>query len=231
MPPRRSLKDIGSFSNYRASRLAASSLHRSSAVSKYRGRPRLVRAKAMSKEVGYVDVAATMDFNTTGTITLLNTIAQGVTINQRVGKKVILKHLQCRGIIGAQTTATSNRTALLVVYDKRPNGSLPAITDILETANSLSLNNTTNEGRFSILMRDDRVLMGATALGEIQSNTSEVSDFFLRLNKPTTFKALATGAIADQEEGALYLVSVGNQNSGTADAQATLQLRLRFEDV
>lgn len=49
---------------------------------------RLQRAPGMSRELGYVDLALTgFNFDTTGSIVLLNTVAQGASVNQRVGKR------------------------------------------------------------------------------------------------------------------------------------------------
>lgn len=194
--------------------------------------------RAYAKEKGYVDVAlAGYALDTTGSVTLLNTIAQGAAVTQRVGKKVILKGLQGRGLSQAGSTATINDVAWMIVYDKRPTGSLPAITDILVTASSNSLNNDNNAGRFRILKRVDRVLIGNPSLTGVVANAltdcvAASEDFWLDLKSaPTTYKAAATGGIGDIEEGALYLVTVGNVAAGTAAATLFESFRVRFLDV
>ena len=47
-----------------------------------------LRLLAASKEAGYIDVAAA-DYvlDTTGSVTLLNTVAQGAAVTQRVGRR------------------------------------------------------------------------------------------------------------------------------------------------
>lgn len=190
------------------------------------------RLVAASKESGYVDVAAaTYAIDTTGTITLLNTVAQGATVNQRVGKKIFLKSLQCHGQIYQNSAATINDGCVMIVYDKRPNGALPAITDVLNTANSSSFNNDANSGRFRVLKRWDFELIGNTTTPQTGREALE-GDFFLKLNDmPTIFKAAGTGAIADQEEGSLLLITVGSvPPSATIAATANLGFRLRFLD-
>lgn len=194
--------------------------------------------RVMSKETGYVDVAAAAyAIDTTGTVTLLNTIAQGTTVNQRVGKKVVLKGLQCRGRMDANSTASINDTAYMIVYDKRPTGALPAVTDILVSAAATSMNNDANSGRFRILKRVDGLLIGNPSLTGVVANaltdlTSCPADWWLDLKSlPTTYKAAATGAIADIEEGALYLVTVGSQAAGTTAASLGVGFRLRFLDI
>lgn len=187
----------------------------------------------MQKETGFVDtVTAVYALDSVGSIALIPTagIAQGASVNQRVGKKIMLKSLQSRGYVLNNATATVNDCAILIVYDKRPTGSLPAITDILVSASAQSLNNDANAGRFRILKRMDFMLIGnSTTTTEA---TAMSSDFFLDLKGlPQVFKAAGTGTIADIEEGALYLVTVGITAAGTAAASASLSFRTRFIDV
>jgi len=195
---------------------------------------RLQRAPGVSGETGFVDVAtATYNLDTTGSIVLLNTIAQGASVNQRVGKKVQLRSLQCRGQMANNSAAISNDVAYLVVYDKRPTGALPAITDILTAANAQAMNNDANSGRFVFMKRCDEILLGNTAaVGNLTERTTLGVDFYLSLkNQPTNYKAAGTGAIGDIEQGALYFVTVGNAAAGTSAAIVSCTFRLRFQDV
>jgi len=216
-----------------ASSAAARAVVRNTRMQGARPRPgaALNRRGVASKETGYVDTAsATYAFDTTGSIVLIPTVAQGASVNQRIGKKLSWKSLQCRGYVANGTAATFNDCCMLIVYDKRPQGSLPAITDILVTANSRSMNNDANSGRFQILKRVDWVLNGipATTNGD---GPAMSADFFLDLKgKAGVFKAAGTGAIGDIEEGAIYLVTVGNNVAGTSAAGAELGFRTRFID-
>lgn len=186
------------------------------------------------KETGYVNLAAAAyPMDTTGSVTLLATIAQGAAVTQRVGKKVMLKSIQCRGNWSNGSTATNNDVAMLVVYDKRPTGSLPAVTDILASASSLAFNNDANSGRFVVLKRMDDVLVGNnTAAANYTEAQYKSVDFWLALRGlPLVFKAAGTGAIADIEEGALYLVTMSNSAAGTGAASANVAFRTRFVDM
>lgn len=184
-----------------------------------------------AKESGYVDLAnAQYACDTTGSVTLIATIAQGASVNQRVGKKVMLKSLQCRGNVRSNTTTTISDAAFLIVYDKRPTGSLPAITDILVSANSASFNNDANSGRFRILKRVDVETVGNITTPACGTEAFSC-DFYLDLKgMKCIFKAAGTGAIADIEEGALYLVTCGDQAAGTAASTLTAAFRTRFID-
>ena len=202
-------------------------LKRSSAVSS----KSLQRLVAQSRETGFVDLAlANYAMDTTGTITLLATIPQGTTVNSRVGKKILLKSIQMRGSISNNSAATVNDVAYLIVYDRRPTGSLPAITDILDTATSRSMNNDANSGRFKIIRRVDTALVGnVTTFTE--ATMKSVDEYIKLRDLPMVFKAAGTGAIADIEEGALYLVTVGFVAAGTAAAQLSAGFRIRFYDA
>lgn len=199
---------------------------------------RLQRAPGMNRELGYVDLAAAeYPLDSTGSVTLLNTIAQGASVQQRVGKKVVLKSLQCRGSSFNNSTATANDTAYMIVYDKRPTGALPNITDILNTISAKSMNNDANAGRFSVLKRCDQILVGNQSMtGAVANALTELAildeTWFLDLKgREVVYKAAATGAIGDIEQGALYLVTVGNTAAGTAAATLSVGFRLRFLDV
>lgn len=191
----------------------------------------LGRRGLSSSESGYVDLAyASYPCNTTGSITLIATIAQGTSVNQRVGKKVALKSLQIRGTAINDTTATVNDCAIIIVYDRRPTGSLPAITDVLDTANAGSFNNDANSGRFKILKRMDFVLTGNSTTPATGNEAKNLDCFLSLKGLQSVFKAAGTGAINDIEEGALYCITVGTQVPGTADANAGMGFRTRFID-
>lgn len=188
--------------------------------------------KEKSKDAGFVDLAsAVYPLNTTGSITLIATVAQGVSVNQRVGKKAVWKSLQMRGVMNADTTTTVAAGAALIVYDRKPTGALPAITDILVSANSGAFLNDVNSDRFQIVRRFNYNIVGNTTT-PATGGEAEVIDEFIDLKKrPVEFNAAGTGAIGDLAKGALYLVTVGNIAAGTADGNIAVGFRTRFIDV
>jgi len=209
-------------------------VNRSAAYSRLRPRQLFPQRRAPvrdAKEKGFVDVAvANKAADTTGTIALYNTVAQGAGTSQRIGKKFKMTSIQIKGSVSAGTAAVLNDIACILIYDKRPTGSLPAITDILDTATSRSFNNDANAGRFQTIRRWDWTLSGnstTTATG------AEIRGFdkFVKLNHMVVCKAAGTGAIGDIEEGALYMVTVGNQAAGTSAANISFGTRVRYVDV
>lgn len=188
------------------------------------------------RESSYLDTAsASYLFSTTGSIKLLNPVPQGASVVTRVGKKIEMTSLQLRGVYANKASPIAD-AALIIVYDKRPTGALPAITDVLNTVTSASFNKDDNSGRFKILKRDNKVFVGANATGERTAKTAYTADFFLNLRGlPVTYKSAGTGAIGDIEEGALYAITCGSIPETAApdtDApQAVVGYRLRFKDV
>lgn len=189
-------------------------------------------SRSSGRETGFVDLAAaTYALNTTGSVTLIATVAQGVSVNTRVGKKIVWKSLQARGFVAADTATATASFSYAIVLDKRPQNALPVLTDIFTAANSLAFNNDANSGRFRILKRVDGVVCGnitAPATGlEILPG-----DFFLDLKGiKCEFGAAGTGAIGDIATGALYLCTMGATAAGTADCNYTVGFRARFNDV
>lgn len=193
--------------------------------------PRTKKAIAKASEAHFVDLAqASYALDTTGSIVLIATIPEGVDVNSRVGKKAFYKSLQMRGNASANTAGVINDCAVLIVYDKRPRGSLPAITDILNTASSRSFNNDANSDRFEIVSRVDFTLVG-NSTNLFTNETAKNMDKFINLRmRRVQFEAAGTGAIDDLSQGALYLVTVGSNPAGTTAAAVSLGFRTRFYD-
>lgn len=185
----------------------------------------LNRVGVANRETGYVDtVASPLTFATgTNSIYDLNLISQGTAVTQRVGKKIIWKSMQCRGLIS--TGSGVSKCAILIVYDKRPTGSLPNVTDVLNTSTASSFNNDANSGRFKILKRIDFKLNGG-----VGNDTNDfLADFYLNLRDlPVEFGAAGTGGVGDVELGSLYVITTGDGAGPTSQA---LSFRVRYLDV
>lgn len=188
--------------------------------------------KQQAKGAGYVDLAsATYALDTTGSITLIATVPQGVTVNTRVGKKIKWKGLQIRGFAQANPASTINDVAVIIVYDREPTLALPAITAILDSVSSRSMNNDSNSDRFQIVRRIDKVLIGNATTPATGFEAIDFDEYVDLKKRDAQFGALTTGAINDISKGALYLVTVGNVVAGTAAAALTIGIRTRFIDV
>lgn len=190
-----------------------------------------VVATVRAQEKGYVDTAVVgYAMDTTGGVTLVATIAQGASVNQRIGKKCMIRSVQIRGVVQNNSAALGNKGTAILVYDRRPTGALPLVTDILVSISSSAFPNDNNTGRFKTLWRRDYDLMGAPSITAGTDHSQYTVEDFVKVNKKMIFKAAGTGAIADIEEGAIYLVQCGANAAGTTACTFTVGFRTRFTE-
>jgi len=187
--------------------------------------------RATPQEVNYVDLPlASYNLDSNGTITLISTIAQGASVNQRIGKRAFYKSLLIRGLAFTSTTTTFLDAVFLVIYDKRPTGALPAITDILTSVSPSAFMNDNNTGRFEVIRRQDFTMIG-NQLTPTTGKEAQNVDLYIPLNKrPITFESAGTGAIGDIDSGALYLVTLSSVVAGSNAGILRVSCRTRFTE-
>jgi len=192
----------------------------------------LAQRRIKPQEINYVDHAATTyAMDTTGTVTLIAQIPQGTSVTQRVGKRVYYKSLLIRGNMSNNSAAVFNDTTWMVVYDKRPTGALPIITDILTGISTTAFMNDNNTGRFEIIRRCDQVLIGNTTTPTTGQEVKNIDMYIPLKKRALTFENLGTGAINDIDSGALYLITLGNRaTSATLAASLNVSFRTRFTE-
>lgn len=170
--------------------------------------------------------------DTTGTVTLLNGIATGTDFTDRIGRKIILKSIFVRGLVGPVDTSTGTNCArILIVYDMQANGSAPAVTDILKTADSRDQINLNNRDRFKILF-DKQWTLGpfdGVTLGYIGAPSVANVKLYRRLNLETLFNG-TTAAIGSIATGSIYMVTIGNQAAANGSS-FQVSTRIRFVDA
>jgi len=204
-------------------------------VAKYAKGLSVGKAPKVNQELGYFDTNLSAGLcDTTGSVTTINSIANGTSQTQRIGKKITMKSVQIRGHLNNGSAATWNLASVLIVYDRRPGTTQAVLTDIFKTpATSLQLNNDSGAGRFKIVARWDQILSGipGTTTGTTQS--SICFDKFVKLTsaRNVVYKAVGTGASGDFEEGELLLCCLGNNTTGTGAASLNCNIRVRFWDT
>lgn len=156
--------------------------------------------------------------------TLLNTVAQGTTANQRVGRKITMLSLQIRYAVALGATSTGGSPIRFkVVYDKQSNGVAPAITDILTVDTFTAPNNLDNSDRFITLM--DKV----TEPISTGNNPSVSSIEKTTMSLETMFTGTA-GAIANILSGSVYIFVAQDSAILVANAVFSFITRIRFTD-
>ncbi len=173
----------------------------------------------------------------TGAVTVsLNLIQGGSTESLRIGRKCTIQSIHWRYRItlpeqdAVATPAVSESFRLIVFKDKQANGTMPAVLDLLETANMQSFRNLANEGRFVFLC--DKVLslnyntLASDGAGVV-SQGQTIKDYVWnkKVSVPIEFNGNtgAIGEIRSNNFGALFF-----SNGGVGGL--TSQFRLRFSD-
>ena len=173
-------------------------------------------------------------FTTTAAGNQLVGISVGTGISERVGKRIRMISLECHGYIVNETAANCNKCDMLVVYDRRPAGGTPPITDVLNSATSCTNILDSNADRFEIVYRKSYVLVGAsgTASTTMTSSTAVDCSFLLDLQgRPVVYKLVTDGSSFNVSEGNLILYLVCQALAATNNvATLTAALRVRYVD-
>jgi len=196
-------------------------------------------------EKKYKDMTiAILTCNTTGAFQLMNGLVMGTTYNDRIGRRICIKSIYIRGMVGQEgsfTTITSPLVSqgqlcrLIVVADMQPNGAVPALTDVLFEATSLAQLNPNNRDRFKILVDKQwavgRLIYDTTNGIAALDNCQWPVKKFKKLNLSTTYNGGNTGGIGDIATGALYMLWVGSESAGTdTDCAFFGTARIRYYD-
>lgn len=185
----------------------------------------------MPQEVGFVDLASqNYTLTTTGAIVLVATIPQGAGIGQRIGKRAYYKSITIRGMWSSDTGTTIADAAVLLIYDKRPTGAMPAITDILTASTPRSFMNDNNTGRFEVIRRWDTCFAGNSTTPTTGLEVQNFDHYVPMKKRPIVFESAGTGAIGDIDTGAVYLVCVGNAVNPPNGGLLSCTIRTRFTE-
>jgi len=205
--------------------------NRRTVVAGFRSRaPVLAPRGALAAEMHYFDqTMGTADLTTTPQLSLLNGMAQGPDIDERLGNKIVMKSIEIKLAISNEASNPAFKTYghFMVVYDRQSNGVAPNVTDVIaSTVNGMK--NIGNRDRFLIL-KDwmmDLNTFGSAATGV--TNLNWYKHVFINLKGlQTTYNGAAAG-IGTITTGALYVYRMGQIAAGTADFDVSMVCRLRF---
>jgi len=187
-----------------------------------------------SGENKFFDLAHAAYVNdTTGSITHLDVIPQGTTVNSRDGRKFSPTAVNIRGWQEQGSTAVWNNPVCLLVWDKQPNKALAAITDVLDSVHPTSQNKRESASRFTIIRRWDTVLTGKND-GSTVDGFAKNFDHYVKLPAGLIAECTpsdTTGAIGNRVSGALLFITLGGRAAGTTAAHTDVSIRVSFKDV
>lgn len=175
------------------------------------------------------------DVFSAGSVTLISGCATGTDYTERIGRRTNITAIQLRGRMQVDTTASSTVPQVgrvMIVEDMQCNGTIAAITDILQTANVHSFNNLNNRERFKI-HHDQLFEFGVFSQTATQSYADNLMHHF-EVYKPVNIPVVYEGTgntIGSISSGAIYLVFIGSLAAGTNDLIAPTTCRIRFVDA
>lgn len=155
----------------------------------------------------------------------LSTISRGTDSDERIGDIIKYRELNIHGYVENQGGSITHNSILLIV-DKRPNGSGVQNTDVLRYDKMYSTMNLTNKARFKCLKRWDFVLIGTATTPT--SRTAETFQHSIQLNEIAEYGD-DFGLATDMITGALYLVVVCEETT-TNQSQISVNWNLCFSD-
>lgn len=160
-----------------------------------------------------------------GSVFHLNDIPLGDGINDRDKAEVHMKGLLIRGHVVPDASMVRNHAVIIIVYDTKPRGALPAVTDILAADGAIAQNNQNGTRRFRIMRRMDiSMVAGTESSFPVIDEYVDLKGALARYNQTA-----GTGAIGTMEEGALYCVTTGSFSSPNGSAFYP-SFRLRYTD-
>jgi len=166
--------------------------------------------------------------STTGSITSLSQMGQGLNSTSRVGDSIRIQHIEVRGRVTISTAAVTSLVRFMIVRDLDGYGTVPAVTDVLETAVAVSAPlapyKFNKRQRFSILYDEIFALAGgATADG----SSTQVFTFSSAHQGHILY--LGTGAVsASDGKGTIYYLAVSDEATNTPTVALTS--RILFTD-
>lgn len=175
----------------------------------------------------------------TGTVSLLDSVPVGDTVNDRDGQR--WRDIAChiRGSMISDTTTLLATGKWILVWDRQPNKVLATVAEILD-ANSgttpvTQFPNRDGKDRFVILRSRTYTFAGNSATaGQNNDSANHYIDEYVKLPKwceITTTTADATGAIGNRVSGALLLLTCSDKAAGTTDLVFDWTTRVSFVDV
>lgn len=184
-------------------------------------------AAVVNTEYKHFDKTTSLSPNTSGLVYHLTNIPQGDDDNQRNGRSIRTKSLYIRGEFKMSnstpiTSYVSNYYRLLLVMDRENKGTLPTVSDILETTSWNSPLKMDNSRQWVVLK--DKLITLDNAKGR-----SKVFKYFKPLD--THIKYQGTGAAqADSRNNQLFLVAISNESNPDVLPIFEFYSRLRYID-
>ncbi len=179
--------------------------------------------KLINIEEKYLDVSASLtpDQSGTSSVTSLTQVAQGTTMNTRIGNSIRVQRLSIIGRAAVNAAVTTfSMVRILVFRDMEGQGTAPTISDVLESVGTSAAPRQPydylNRKRFAIL---SDWLYPLTNSGAGQGSVREFQ-LDIPLVKHTLYRG-TTAAAASDGEGTIYIACVSDETTNTPNVAFT----------
>jgi len=184
-----------------------------------------------TRDLKFVDVSlSAVAYDNTGSIVLLNGIAEGDDFTSRNSRSVMIHSVALRGFAYSSNSAgAAGKIRTMVVWDNAANGAALTFAQLLATTDANSFPNVNFEKRFTILWDSGTVLGNTNTAATLSvADKSIVSiEVLIKVNAPVAFNG--TGAtIASIQNGSIYLCTVGDNAAGVTRGAGIISSRVRF---
>ena len=151
---------------------------------------RIIQRKEELKELTTTGSATVQSTVNVANVISLNSIAEGIDYNQRIGKRVTWTGIYLD--FAFRNAVSDDYGQWWIVQDKQPNGNLPGQANIMDviTTTGQAFKNTGAQGytdRFKILAQDS---------WEVETGGNQINRFYKRYIKLKDFDTMYTGAAA-----------------------------------
>jgi hypothetical protein len=179
--------------------------------------------KFINIEEKYLDTSATHSPDQSGSVTCVSQLAQGTTMNTRIGNSIRVQRLTVRGRVAVNASATFTVVRVAVIRDMEGQGTAPTCGDIYETVGSSAAPRQPydwlNRKRFALLYDSFLVLSTQDLCQEYV--------FDIDLTKHVLYRG-TTAAAASDGEGSIYVVSLSDEATNVPTNAFTT--RITFTD-
>lgn len=161
----------------------------------------------------------------TGTPICLNIVTNGTGDSQRIGRSVATKSVYYNFVLNFGTGETPNAIRHMLIWDRQPNGNVPATTDILQQTGTSQLLvsplNLDNKQRF-VILADERLTLSP------QGDQIRIVNGYRAINQKSTWDNDTTDNVPSS--GSLLLLFLSDES--TADDQPRFygNWRIRYLD-
>lgn len=184
-------------------------------------------------ELNFKDTTIPVSFDSSGTLTLLNGMAQGTTASTRIGRRITVKSIEWRFNCSTSTLTNWTSNRFMIVVDTQANAATPAFTDIYDSAIPSTLRNVSNMPRFKVLYDSDEFIMvGNLSASPGNDLIARAFKGYMKVNIPVQYNVGTAGTVGDIQTNAIYFVTIGNSASATTNTDVfNSQIRIRYTDI